>query len=56
MVTVCASGYDLDYSMGRLTLNVSMNSDYEDDEMTSYGLSYDVFDNLSETFIHNDEL
>ena len=44
------SGYDLNYTMGKFSLNVSMNSDYEDDEMTSYGLSYDVMDNLSASY------
>ena len=45
-----ASGYDLNYTMGKFSLNASMNSDYEDDEMTSYGLSYDVMDNLSASY------
>ena len=45
-----ATGYDLNYAMGSFTLNASMNSDYEDDEMTSYGLSYDVFENLTASY------
>lgn len=37
-----AHGYDFSYTMmgGNVTVNASMNSDYEEDEMTSYGVSY----------------
>jgi hypothetical protein len=44
-----AHGYDFAYSMmdGQLVLNASMNSDYQGDEMTSYGASYNVFDNMT---------
>ena len=42
-----AHGYDISYSMGDFSLSVSMNSDFDEDEMTSYGASYQVFDNLS---------
>jgi len=42
-----AHGYDLSYSMGDFSLSASMNSDFDEDEMTSYGASYQVFDNLS---------
>ena len=40
-----AHGYDLGYTLmgGALTINASMNSDYDEDEMTSYGLSYSGF-------------
>ena len=40
-----AHGYDLGYTLmgGDLTLSASMNSDYDEDEMTSYGLSYSGF-------------
>ena len=43
------NGYDFGYSLmgGDLNLMYSMNSDFDDDEMTSYGLSYDVFENMS---------
>jgi hypothetical protein len=45
-----AHGYDLSYAMSNFTITASMNSDYEGEEMTSYGLSYDVTDNLTANF------
>jgi len=44
-----AHGYDLGYSLmgGDLNLAVSMNSDYDGDEMTTMGATYNVFENLS---------
>jgi hypothetical protein len=45
-----AHGYDLSYSMNNFTITASMNSDYDGDEMTSYGLTYNVTDNLSASF------
>ena len=45
-----AHGYDLSYAMNNFTISASMNSDFEGDEMTSYGLTYDVTDNLSASF------
>jgi hypothetical protein len=45
-----AHGYDLSYAMNNFTLSASMNSDFEGDEMTSYGLTYNVTDDLSASF------
>ena len=45
-----AHGYDLSYAMNNFTISASMNSDYEGDEMTSYGLTYNVTDDLSASF------
>jgi len=45
-----AHGYDLSYGMGDFSLAASMNSDYEGDEMTSYGVSYNVFENMSASY------
>jgi hypothetical protein len=45
-----AHGYDLSYAMNNFTLSASMNSDFEGDEMTSYGLTYNVSDDLSASF------
>jgi hypothetical protein len=45
-----AHGYDVSYAMNNFTLTASMNSDYEGDEMTSYGLTYNVTDDLSASF------
>jgi len=44
-----AHGYDLGYSLmnGDLNLAVSMNSDYDGDEMTTMGASYNVFENMT---------
>ena len=44
-----AHGYDLGYSLmnGDLNLSVSMNSDYDGDEMTTMGASYNVFENMT---------
>jgi len=45
-----AHGYDLSYAMNNFTISASMNSDYDGDEMTSYGLTYNVTDDLSASF------
>jgi len=45
-----AHGYDLSYGMNSFTISASMNSDFEGDEMTSYGLTYNVTDDLSASF------
>ena len=45
-----AHGYDLSYSMGDFSLAASMNSDFDGDEMTSYGVSYNVFENMSASY------
>jgi len=45
-----AHGYDLSYDMNNFSLSASMNSDYEGDELTTYGLSYSVTDQLTATF------
>jgi hypothetical protein len=45
-----AHGYDVSYAMNNFTVTASMNSDYDGDEMTSYGLTYNVTDDLSATF------
>jgi len=45
-----AHGYDLSYGMGDFSLSASMNSDFDGDEMTSYGVSYQVFDNMSASY------
>jgi hypothetical protein len=45
-----AHGYDLSYAMNNFTISASMNSDFEGDEMTSYGLTYNVTDDLSASF------
>jgi len=42
-----AHGYDLSYGMGDFSLSASMNSDFDGDEMTSYSVSWDGFDNLT---------
>ncbi|MGY8987546.1 MAG: hypothetical protein ACKVG7_03205 [Flavobacteriales bacterium] len=42
-----AHGYDISYAMGDFSMSVSMNADYSENEYNSYGLSYQVFDNLS---------
>ena len=44
-----AHGYDVGYSLmnGDLNLSVSMNSDYDGDEMTTMGASYNVFENMT---------
>ena len=42
-----AHGYDLSYSMGDLSISVSMNEDYSENTYNSYGVSYTVFDNLT---------
>ena len=44
-----AHGYDVGYSLmnGDLDLSVSMNSDYDGDEMTTIGASYNVFENMT---------
>ena len=42
-----AHGYDLSYSMGDFTASASMNSDFDEDEMTSYGVSYSAMANLT---------
>ena len=42
-----AHGYDVSYNMGDFTFTASMNSDFDGDEMTSYGFSYNVMDNLT---------
>jgi len=44
-----AHGYDVGYSLmnGDLNLSVSMNSDYDGDEMTTIGASYNVFENMT---------
>jgi len=42
-----AHGYDLSYAMGDFSLSVSMNEDYSENTYNSYGVSYNVFDNLT---------
>ena len=44
-----AYGLDLGYNMmgGQLGINASMNQDYDENQMTSYGATYNVNDNLS---------
>jgi hypothetical protein len=44
-----AHGYDLGYSLmgGDLSLSYSMNADYEGDDMTTMGATYNVFENLT---------
>jgi len=46
-----AHGYDLGYSLmgGDLSLSASMNADFDENEMTVYGATYQVFDNMSAT-------
>ena len=45
-----AHGYDLSYDMNNFSLSASMNSDYDGDELTTYGLSYNVTDDLTASF------
>jgi len=45
-----AHGYDLSYAMNNFTVSASMNSDFSGDEYTSYGLTYNVTDDLSASF------
>ena len=42
-----AHGYDISYSMGDFSLSVSMNEDYNENTYNSYGVSYNVFENLT---------
>lgn len=42
-----AHGYDLSYAMGDFTIGASMNSDYKEQEMSSFGISYSGIDNLT---------
>ena len=42
-----ATGIDISGGLMGATINASMNSDWEGDEMTSYGLTYNVNDDLS---------
>ena len=42
-----ATGIDLSGGLMGATINASMNTDFEGDEMTSYGLSYAVNDDMS---------
>jgi hypothetical protein len=45
-----AHGYDLSYDMNNFSVSASMNSDFDGAEYTSYGLTYNVSDDLSASF------
>jgi hypothetical protein len=45
-----AHGYDLSYDMNNFSVSASMNSDFNGQEYTSYGLTYNVSDDLSASF------
>jgi hypothetical protein len=45
-----AHGYDLSYDMNNFSVSASMNSDFDGNELTNYGLTYNVTDDLSASF------